>query len=305
MRSRRQLDRLVARTRRRRLAGSLQLLFALVLGFLAYAVVQDDSELEASGRTAAARITAVDECSPFERRCLSEVRLVFRTPGGQVVRTWTTEVSWQPPPQPGERITVSYHPARPAALVREQQLGAHWWTPALAGGMAVILAISGIVALLRTRRSPAAESATPQLGPALQDLGPDMVSRPPIRHISWFETFTADDLGELGVWDRRLWRSEPYLYLASVLGFPPALALIIWQPLAGPVWPFGLLVLLAQLWPAMMNAEECAEQERMRYGLYAFRVQVWLLLGGAVRQAVGAIRLRHTIRHNRHQRVLT
>ncbi|HEX2176755.1 MAG TPA: DUF3592 domain-containing protein [Nocardioidaceae bacterium] len=283
----------------------LELLFALVLGFLAYAVVQGDRDLEASGRTAVARIAGVDECSPLERRCLSEVRLVFRTGSGQMVRTWTTEVDWQPPPQPGDRITVSYHPSRPGALVREQQLGADWWTPALAAGLALILAITGAVALLHTRRRAPAEPATPQPDSAMQDAGPDVVSRVPIRRITWFETLTADDIREMGIWDRRLWWSEPYLYVTSVLAFLSALVLVIWQPLPGPAWPYGLLALLAQLWPAMMNAEECAEQERMEYGPYALRAQIWLLLGGAVRQAVRAMRLRRAMRHHRHERVLT
>jgi hypothetical protein len=222
-----------------------------------------------------------------------------------MVRTLTTEVDWQPSPRSGDRITVSYHPSRPGALVREQQLGADWWTPALAAGMALILAVTGAVALLRTRRRAPAEPATSQPDSAMQDLRPDVVPRLPIRHITWFETLTADDVRELGVWDRRLWWSEPYLYLTSVLAFLPALVLVIWQPPAWPVWPYGLLVLLAQLWPAMMNAEECAEQERMEYGLYALRAQVWLLLGGAVRQAVRAVRLRRAMRHHRHQRILT
>ena len=92
-----------------------------------------------------------------------------------------------------------------------------------------------------------------------------------VRHVQWLPRF-----------------GDPRVYLAGVIGVPVALALIIVQPLRLPEVIYALLVATSGF-PVFLMVQDAAEARgHSAYNLWALRAQLWLQLGGALKQAVRA-----------------
>jgi hypothetical protein len=114
-----------------------------------------------------------------------------------------------------------------------------------------------------------------------------------LREVVWFETL--EERRDWTTADAVLIRVSPYLYLASVPLFPLACVLAVLGPWGTPVWPWGLLIVVSEASPRVLVSVECDSQGRSSRGFYAFRLWLWLRLGGGTRQALRTIVL------NRHR----
>jgi hypothetical protein len=66
--------------------------------------------------------------------------------------------------------------------------------------------------------------------------------------------------------------------------------LIAWQPFGLPEALYGFLILAAGVGPLFMAQEAAASQGRNEFSWWVAKAQVWLYVGGAVRQAARAMR---------------
>lgn len=83
---------------------------------------------------------------------------------------------------------------------------------------------------------------------------------------------------------------HPHVYLLGVVAMPVALVLSALQPLAAPEPVYGALVAASGLPVWAMVRSGAAARQHSPYSVWGLRAQVWLQLGGAVRQALAGRR---------------
>ena len=140
----------------------------------------------------------------------------------------------------------------------------------------------------RSRTEDADGAIDPETLPSATD--PSRRDRARLRDVVWFETL--DDKEDRSAGDDRLPRAWAYLYLGSLVLFPVALGLGLYALLHdAPLWPWVGLVLVVEFAPQVMVLFACEDQGRRSPSLFAFRAWLLLHLGGAVPQALRAIRM--------------